>query len=151
MLFDDMSIITSTLQEEKDITNTLLVFNVSRAVQLSVLKIMLLAPSSCLLNLLLSLQLGLTHVCVILSRRRDTITSAWYYVSHRRDTLFEASNKPGKRSFELMEIMKSSNMVLKLIRTLVCIFGNFQIDCWKCPFFMPVKYHTDVILQSVRR
>ena len=75
MLFDDMSIITSTLQEEKDITNTLLVFNVSRAVQLSVLKIKLLAPSSCLLNLLLSLQLGLTHVCVILSRRRDTITS----------------------------------------------------------------------------
>ena len=25
-------------------------------------------------------QLGLNHVCVILSRRRDTITSAWYYV-----------------------------------------------------------------------
>ena len=30
--------------------------------------------------------LGLNHVCVILSRRRDTIKSAWYYVSHRRDT-----------------------------------------------------------------
>ena len=31
-------------------------------------------------------QLGPNHVCVILSRRRDTITSVWYYVSHRRDT-----------------------------------------------------------------
>ena len=35
-----------------------------------------------------SYQLGLTHVCVILSRRRDTITSARYYVSSRRDTSF---------------------------------------------------------------
>ena len=36
------------------------------------------------------LQLGPNHVCVILSRRRDTITSVWYYVSHRRDTTFQA-------------------------------------------------------------
>ena len=36
-------------------------------------------------------QLGANHVCVILSRRRDTITSVWYYVSHRRDTSFQAS------------------------------------------------------------
>ena len=34
---------------------------------------------------------GPNHVCVILSRRRDTITSVWYYVSRRRDTLFQAS------------------------------------------------------------
>ena len=31
-------------------------------------------------------QLGPNHVCVIVSRRRDTITSVWYYVSRRRDT-----------------------------------------------------------------
>ena len=33
-------------------------------------------------------QLGLTHVSVIVSRLRDSITSVWYYVSHRRDTSF---------------------------------------------------------------
>ena len=31
-------------------------------------------------------QLGPNHVCMIVSRRRDTITSVWYYVSHRCDT-----------------------------------------------------------------
>ena len=31
-------------------------------------------------------QLGLNHVCVILSRRRHTVASAWYYVWHLRDT-----------------------------------------------------------------
>ena len=35
-----------------------------------------------------SYQLGINHVCVILSRRRDTITQTWYYVSRRRDTSF---------------------------------------------------------------
>ena len=50
--------------------------------------------------LLLSYQLGINHVCVIVSRRRDSITSVWYYISlnnlkyhvsmilsQRRDTL----------------------------------------------------------------
>ena len=31
-------------------------------------------------------QLGTNHICVILSHRHDTITSVWYYVSHRPDT-----------------------------------------------------------------
>ena len=42
-------------------------------------------------------QLGLNHVCVILSRRCDTITSVWYYVSHLRDTSFETSFRHRKK------------------------------------------------------
>ena len=36
-------------------------------------------------------ELGPNHVSVILSRRRDSITSVWYYVSRRRDTSFLAT------------------------------------------------------------
>ena len=46
----------------------------------------------------LARQLGPNHVCVILSRRRDTIRSVWYYVSHRRDTWFQASFWHWKKS-----------------------------------------------------
>ena len=42
-------------------------------------------------------QLGANHVSVILSHRRDSITSVWYYVSQRRDTSFLACVKHRKK------------------------------------------------------
>ena len=43
-----------------------------------------------ILGSVITWQLGPNHVFVILSRRRDTIMSVWYYVSHRRDSIMSA-------------------------------------------------------------
>ena len=56
-------------------------------------------------------------LCVIVSHRRNTITSVWYYVSHRRDTSFLASFWHSKKylwkvlSFELCKCIHFLNNV----------------------------------------
>ena len=57
-------------------------------------------------------QLGPNHVCVILSRRRDTITSVWYYVSHRRD-------------------------VRDVLSLELCLFIHFFNNVWFLDLFLP--------------
>ena len=65
-------------------------------------------------------QLGLNHVCVILSHRRDTIMSAWYYVSHLQDTLFHSCFWHRKKYL-------AEELSLDLCNT-VCIHSKFSFQ-----------------------
>ena len=97
----------------------------------------------------LSVQLGPNHVCVILSHRRDSITSAWYYVSRRRDTSFEARFR--HRNKYLADVLSLDPCKTVCIHSKIpfqIIFGAkiFSYFFLNLEYLKCIKYHVSVIL-----
>ena len=103
--------------------------------------------------MILLVQLGANHVSVILSHRRDSITSVWYYVSHRRDTSFLACVTHRKKYLWVLLSSESCNSIW--IFSKISIQNSFREQkfshiFWNLDICKLLKYHVSVILSQRR-
>ena len=102
-------------------------------------------------------QLGPNHVCVILSRRRDSITSAWYYVSQRRDTSFQVTVSHGKKYLRVVLSLDSWTSIYIFTKNAFPQFFGAKKVLLNPQYILLVfqkltfsKYHVSVILSRLR-